>query len=202
MKLVKMIASGINKNHYTGINKCLYITIHETGNKNKGADAIAHSNYINGGSSATWHYTVDDNQVVKHYNHNVQCWHCGDGKGNGNLNSIGIEMCVNSDGDFNKTIDNTVVLVKCLMKELNIPIDRVVQHNNWSGKNCPMNIRSGKPITWNTFIERIKNVDKVVDNVDKLYKVQVGAFKNKTNAINLSKELKKLGYNNFIVESK
>ena len=32
MKINKMLSN--NKNHYTGVNKCKYITIHETGNKN------------------------------------------------------------------------------------------------------------------------------------------------------------------------
>ena len=195
MKINRMISN--NKNHYTGVNKCKYITIHETGNKNKGANALNHANYINNGSSATWHYTVDDKQVIQHYEDNVQCWHSGDGRGDGNLNSIGIEMCINSDGDFNKTITNTIELVHYLMNKHNIPITNVVQHNYWSGKNCPANIRSGKPITWNTFINRIKTSNKPVNN-DVLYRVQAGAFKNKTNAINLSNELKKLGYDNFI----
>lgn len=197
MKITKMLSN--NKNHYTGVNKCKYITIHETGNKNKGANALNHAKYINNGSSATWHYTVDDKQIIQHFEDTVQCWHAGDGMGDGNLNSIGIEMCVNSDGDFNKTIANTIELVKYLMNKHNIPIENVVQHNKWSGKNCPANIRSGKPITWNTFINKIKN--KSTEN-NILYKVQVGAFSNKENAIKLSNELKKLGYDNFIVEVK
>jgi len=198
MKITKMLSN--NKNHYTGINKCKYITIHETGNINKGANALNHAKYINNGSNATWHYTVDDKQIIQHYEDSVQCWHCGDGRGDGNLNSIGIEMCVNSDGDFNKTIENTIELVKYLMNKHNISIENVVQHNKWSGKNCPANIRSGKPITWNTFIDRIKNNKTTENNI--LYRVQVGAFKNKENAIKLSNELKKLGYDNFIVEVK
>ena len=195
MKINKMLSN--NKNHYTGVNKCKYITIHETGNKNRGANALNHAKYINNGSSATWHYTVDDKQVIQHYEDIVQCWHCGDGKGDGNLNSIGIEMCINSDGDFNKTILNTIDLVKHLMNKHNIPIENVVQHNKWNGKNCPANIRSGKPITWNTFINKIKNNENNI-----LYRVQVGAFRNKNNAIRLSNELKKLGYDNFIVSVK
>ena len=197
MKIIEMLSN--NKNHYTGVNKKQYITIHETGNTNKGANAINHGKYINNGSSATWHYTVDDTNIVKHFKEDVQCWHCGDGKGNGNLNSIGVEMCVNSDGDMIKTVNNTVELVQYLMKKFNIPISNVVQHNKWSGKNCPMNMRSGKPINWNTFIDKIKN-NSNVNNV--LYKVQVGAFKEKQNAINLQNELKKKGYNSFIVEEK
>lgn len=196
MKITKMLSN--NKNHYTGVNKCKYITIHETGNKNKGANAINHAKYINNGSSVTWHYTVDDKQVIQHYKDSVQCWHSGDGRGDGNLNSIGIEMCVNSDGDFNRTILNTIELVKHLMNKHNIPIENVVQHNKWSGKDCPANIRSGKPISWGGFINMIKNTN----SNDVLYRVQVGAFKNKNNAIRLSNELKNKGYDNFIVEVK
>jgi len=196
MKIIKMLSN--NKNHYTGVNKCKYITIHETGNKNKGANALNHAKYINNGSSATWHYTVDDTQIIQHYEDSVQCWHCGDGRGEGNLNSIGVEMCVNSDGDFNKTILNTIELVKHLMNKHNIPIENIVQHNKWSGKDCPANIRSGKPISWGGFINMIKNTN----SNDVLYRVQVGAFKNKNNAIRLSNELKNKGYDNFIVEVK
>ena len=195
MKINKMLSN--NKNHYAGVNKCKYITIHETGNKNKGANALNHAKYINNGSSATWHYTVDDVQVIQHFDDRVQCWHSGDGEGDGNLNSIGIEMCINSDGNMNKTIDNTIELIQYLMNKYNIPINNVVQHNHWSGKNCPSNIRSGKPITWNTFINKIKNNKSTENNI--LYKVQVGAFSKKDNAIKLSNELKKLGYDNFIV---
>ena len=197
MKIDKMITN--NKNHYTGVNNCQYITIHETDNKNKGANALNHAYFINNGSSATWHYTVDDKQVIQHYEDTIQCWHCGDGRGDGNLNSIGVEMCVNSDGDFNKTIDNTIKLVKHLMNKHNIPINNVVQHNRWNGKNCPSNIRNGKPITWDTFIDRIKN--KPIDS-NILYRVQVGAFSIRDNAIKLSDELKKKGYDNFIIEGK
>ena len=203
MKIIEMISN--NKNNYGPGNKKLYITVHETGNKDKGANALAHANYINNGSEESWHYTVDDTQVIKHFNHDISCWHCGDGRGEGNLNSIGIEMCVNSDGDFNKTITNTIELIQYLMKELNISIARVFQHNYWNREDCPQSIRQGEPITWDTFIDRVRNnTTQVTTNVtnDVLYRIQVGAFKNKNNAINLSNELKNLGYDNFIIEGK
>lgn len=158
-----------NKNHYKGVNKKLYITIHQTGNTSKGTNAINHARYIENGSTTTWHYTVDEQNIVQHFNDDVQCWHAGDGRGNGNLNSIGIELCINSDGDYTGTIKNSVNLVKYLMNKYNIPIEKVVQHNRWSGKNCPMQIRQGKNgINWNDYINMIKGntqpVDKIVDN--------------------------------------
>lgn len=196
MKIIDMTKHN-NKNHYSGLNPKKYITIHQTGNTKKGANAIAHGKLIANGYHATWHYTVDDKNIVKHFNEDVQCWHCGDKKGN--TQSIGIELSVNEDGDYIKTIENAVKLVKYLMEKYSIPITNVVQHNYWSGKDCPKQIREGKEgITWNKFINMIKNQP----NNNVLYKVQVGAFSKKENAIKLSNELKKLGYDNFIVEEK
>lgn len=151
MKINKQLSK--NKNHFKGVNPCKFITIHQTGNTSRGAGAMNHARYINNGSSATWHYTVDDREVVQHFNDNVQCWHSGDGTGKGNTQSIGIELCVNSDGDYMKTIHNAIELVKYLMKKHNIPISNVVQHNKWSGKNCPQLIRSShKGFSWLHFI--------------------------------------------------
>ena len=155
MNIVKLLSK--NRNHFSGVNPCNYITIHQTGNTGKGSNARNHAKYMNNGSPTTWHYTVDSNEVIQHFNDSVQCWHSGDGKGRGNTQSIGIELCVNSDGDYNKTIHNAIELVKSLMKKHNIPITNVVQHNHWSGKNCPSQIRDKKNgISWNTFINLVR----------------------------------------------
>lgn len=156
-----------NKSHFNGINPCNFITIHQTGNFGRGSGARNHASYINNGSLATWHYTVDSNEVVQHYNDNVQCWHAGDGGGKGNTQSIGIELCVNSDGDYLKTIDNAIELVKYLMKKHNIPITNVVQHNHWSGKNCPSLIRKAyKGVTWSQFISKCKTPNKTSNTLN------------------------------------
>lgn len=153
--ITKMLSN--NKHHYSGYNPCNYITIHETANTAKGATAISHGRYMNNGSTETWHFTVDENTIVQHFDTRVQCWHCGDGMGKGNLSSIGIELCVNSGGNFKKTVDNAIWLVKQLMKQHNISIGNVVQHNKWSGKNCPTNLRNGsKGVTWKHFKEQLK----------------------------------------------
>lgn len=191
-----------NNNHFWGTNPRKYITVHETANTSIGANAEMHSRYINNGSSATWHYTVDDKEAVQHYLDTRQCWHAGDGNGRGNTQSIGIEICVNSDGNFNKTIDNTVELVKQLMAKYNIPLSNVVQHNHWSGKDCPRNLRHGsKGINWNQFKAKLstpKPQDKPKES-SKLYRVQVGAFKNSANAIKLRNDLRKLGYKDTFI---
>ena len=133
-----------------------YIVIHDTANKNKGANAEAHFNYFNGGDrQASADFFVDDKQIlqVNDY-HTYYTWHCGDGKGkNGitNANSIGIEICINSDGNYDIAFQNAVALTKQLMTELNIPIDRVVRHYDASGKNCPASMSADNWALWNTF---------------------------------------------------
>ena len=195
VKIVNKISN--NKNHFTGVNPCKFITIHETGNTSRGSNALNHAKFINNGSKATWHYTVDEDMIAQHFNDNVQCWHAGDCKGKGNTQSIGIEMCINSDGNYLQTINRTVDLVFHLMKKHNIPLENIKQHNFWSGKNCPMLMRSGKNgITWNQFLNKIKNKF----NNNKLYKVQVGAFKNKENANKLKNELINKGYKNTFIK--
>ena len=152
-----------NKNYFKGVNGKKYITVHQTGNKNKGANALNHSKFINNGSKVTWHYTVDETCVIKHFSDDIRCWHCGDGKGNGNYNSIGIELCINKDGDYLGTINNGIKLIKYLMNKYQIPINNVVQHNYWSGKNCPELIREGyMGVNWKYIINNIKDV--IVNN--------------------------------------
>lgn len=138
-------------------NKKLYITIHETGNFNKGANAKMHANLQSRGFSESWHWTVDDTSAYQSFTHDYQLYHAGDGAGNGGLNSIGIEICVNSDGNYLQAIRNAAELVKKIMKDENISIMKVVQHNHWSGKNCPQHLRAGDwGINWNGFINLVK----------------------------------------------
>jgi len=137
---------------YRGMNSKKYIVIHETANTSKGANADAHSRLqANGNSrSASWHYQVDDKEIVQSFSDNAQCWHAGNKSYN--QQSIGIEICVNSDGDFKKAVDNAIKLTKHLMDKYNIGADNVIQHNKASGKDCPKYLRAGsKGITWARF---------------------------------------------------
>src|SRR5690554_5968917 len=135
-----------------------YITIHNTANTSKGANAKSHANYMSngsGGRQASWHYTVDDTEIWQSLKDTQQGWHAGDGKGPGNTQSIGIEICENSDGDFEKAVDNAVWLVRKLMERHDIPISNVVPHKKWSGKNCPRKLLD----RWDSFIAAVKGVE-------------------------------------------
>lgn len=137
-----------------------FITIHNTSNSKVGANAASHASYLNNSGKDTYvsyHFVVDDKEAYQLLPCNESGWHAGDGaNGTGNRKSIGIEICENADGNLLKATDNAVELTAYLMKQYNIPLSKVVQHNNWSGKNCPMRIRAGEPYNWTTFLNKVQ----------------------------------------------
>lgn len=137
-----------------------YITVHNTANANKGANAEMHSRYLlngAGGRTASWHFTVDDKEIYQHLPLNESGWHAGDGNGAGNRQSIGIEICENSDGNFEQAVKNAQWLIKKLMRDYNIPKANVVPHMKWSGKNCPHKLLG----RWDSFIGGIGNAESI-----------------------------------------
>jgi N-acetylmuramoyl-L-alanine amidase CwlA len=131
-----------------------YIVIHDTGNKSKGANASSHFNFFNSGDrQSSADFFVDSEQIIQINDYKkYYTYQCGDGRGKygiTNTNSIGIEICVNSDGDYQKAYRKAIELTKYLMKELNIPIQRVVRHYDASRKNCPASMSGNNWELWN-----------------------------------------------------
>lgn len=144
--------------------KVKYIVIHETGNPVRGANAQSHSVFLQGGGegSTSWHYTVDDHEIYHHIPDNEVAWHAGDRlrETGGNLNGIGVELCTNVDGDFDKTFVNGAKLTAYLLKAYDLDISAVKQHGDFMEKNCPEHIRDqGR---WNEFIALVKRYRKEV----------------------------------------
>lgn len=120
-------------------NTMKYLTIHDTGNTSKGANAKANASYIKTIKDLTsWHYTVDDKSIYQHIPDNEKSYSTSSKEAN--ENSIAIELCVNKDGDWEKTKANGIDLIVYLMKKYNIPISNIFTHKYWSGKNCPAKI--------------------------------------------------------------
>ena len=136
-----------------------YIVVHYTAGTGSAANHINYfSNYSVQNASAD--FFVDENGIWQ-YNTNLKgryAWAVGGGRQSAyggafygkctNPNSISIEMCCKTNGGslaangngwyfMDKTIDNTVELVKYLMKEFNIPASRVIRHFDVTGKYCP-----------------------------------------------------------------
>lgn len=143
-----------------------YITIHNTDNVKKGADALAHAKfvkntgyYINSAGEkiyVSWHYTVDDTRIIKHLPINEMGYHA---RNNGNLRSVGIEICMNNGIDQEAAFLRATRLVAALLYDLKKPKDIVVPHYFWTGKKCPSLLltNSGPGQKWNDFILKVRN---------------------------------------------
>lgn len=137
------------------------ITIHNTGNYSNGAGALNHGKYMQGSGSnnlVSWHYTVDDTNIVQHLPENEIGWHAGDGaNGKGNTTTIAIEICVNPDSNLLQATDNAVKLCADILNRHGIQnaSGYLFQHRDWNGKNCPAELRKGNPYNWQTFIDKV-----------------------------------------------
>lgn len=139
-----------------------YIVIHDTGNNGIGAGAAAHKKYfMTTDRKASADFVVENNIVIQlndYYKYFT--WHCGDGKGRygiTNSNSIGIEMCINKDSTYQQTVNWSIILVYKLMKEINIPINRVVRHYDASRKKCPGSMAANNWDKWHRFKAALKD---------------------------------------------
>lgn len=134
-----------------------YIVIHETANRNFGADAKNHQRFLaSGGSGKTsWHYTVDDHEIYHHIPDEEIAWHAGDliKFFGGNTGGIGIELSVNNDGDFERTLDNGARLTARLLHAYGLELSAVKQHADFIAKNCPQTIRDND--RWREFLHRV-----------------------------------------------
>ena len=138
-----------------------YIVIHSTGNVGDTAQNN-HDYFASGNRGASADFFVDDNNIIQIIDSdNYYSWHCGDGHGAygiSNGNSIGIEMCGTDGGNISeKTINNTVELVRYLMDKYSIDIDHTKMHYDASKKHCPYQFMSNNFARWYDFKERVQN---------------------------------------------
>ena len=140
-----------------------YIVIHDTDNRQAGANAIANRNYFanHPNAKASAHYIIDEGNIIQALEDTWKGWHVGDGN-NPNINNsttIAIELCVNEGNDFDKTLENGVELTKYLMNKYNIPAENVVMHRDASGKTCSRMMIEDRPSLWPYFKDRISGGD-------------------------------------------
>lgn len=132
-----------------------YLVIHYTAGRNsiKGAAQSNRNVFLTSAASAD--FCVDDETIIQVNPDlkNYYCWAVGDGAGKygiTNKNCISIEMCstlksgtipnmANHAGwsISDAVLKNTAKLARWLMKEYNIPKERVVRHYDASRKYCP-----------------------------------------------------------------
>lgn len=151
------------------------VVIHWTANTAKGANARRNRDYFNNGSinerglprAASAHYVVDDRTVIQCLPETEVGFHCGDkplgrykplglALMNGykgltpNYFTIGIEMCVNADGNWDFTYENTVALTaEMLLRHGLSPETGLCRHFDVTGKACPKPMLSDA--AWHAF---------------------------------------------------
>lgn len=170
--------------------KCPYnmtpegITIHNTANKAPAENEIKYM--IGNDKQVSYHYAIDDKEIIQGILENRNAWHAGDGNGDGNRKTIGIEICY-STGDkakFEKAQENAAEFVAYKLKENNWGIEKVYTHKHWSGKHCPH--RTLDEYGWEYFLDLVeKYMNKQSAPTGEMYRVrkswgdaasQIGAY--------------------------
>ncbi len=143
-----------------------FIVVHTTGNTRKGADARAHFSYWDSGNvGQSADFVVDEAGALQINDYNrYYTWHCGDGKGKygiTNQNSIGVEICVNCDGDFEKALAHTVTLLRKLKGETGI--ENIVRHYDASRKLCPAELAENDWEKWKELKRSVAEVQELTE---------------------------------------
>ncbi len=131
-----------------------YITVHNTYND---ASAMSEVSYMLGNNLKTsFHVAVDDYRIVTGIPFNRNAWHAGDGRGKGNMKSIGIEICYSKSGGkrFEDAENLAAEYIAYLLKKYNWGIEKVKKHQDWSGKYCPHRTLD---LGWKRFLKKIEN---------------------------------------------
>ena len=123
--------------------KCPYtrtptrVVIHNTANDAPAANEISYMRYND--LEISFHYAVDDVNIVQGIPESRNAWASGDGHGKGNMEGIHIEICYSKSGGkkFDKAEQNAAEFTASLLKKYGWGIDKVTKHRDYDGKYCP-----------------------------------------------------------------
>lgn len=156
--------------------KCPYemtpkgITVHNTANDASARNEIAYM--TNNDYETSFHYAVDDKEVVQGLPLDRNGWHASDGNGPGNRTTIAIEICYSKSGGekFDKAEDNAAELIADLLKKYGWDISVVKRHYDYAPdkKYCPHRTMDKG---WDRFLNMIKAKleDKPISNEVNVY---------------------------------
>ena len=154
MEVRKML---VDKSKYSV--KCPYvmtptrIVVHNTANDASANNEIKYM--ISNNNEVSFHFAVDDKEVVQGIPLNRNAWHAGDGHGKGNMEGIAIEICYSKSGGdrFIKAEQNAAKFIAQLLKERGWGVDKVTKHQDYSGKYCPHRTLD---MGWERFLNMIR----------------------------------------------
>lgn len=197
--------------------KVEWITIHNTPDINEtagtnDAEQYARSTFNGNMNGVAVHYYIDETACYQLLREDEMGYHAADGKtGPGNSTSLAIEIIMDGSGkSYDKAAeDRGAKLAAILLYRHGLGIDRLTTHQHWyPQKYCPAYILPH----WSTFKSKVNTYLKAITEEEKikktenesksnkLYKVQIGAFKVKSNAQNFKKKAEAAGFSAIIVE--
>lgn len=137
------------------------IVVHNTANDATARNEIAYM--IRNDNQVSFHYAIDDIEVVQGIPDSRNAWHAGDGPGPGNREGIGIEICFSKSGGqrFIKAEQLAAKFIAYKLKEYGWGIDKVTKHQDYSGKYCPHRTLD---MGWDRFLNMIR-AEMVTDGI-------------------------------------
>lgn len=145
-----------------------FIVAHNTHNDAPAANEVAYM--IRNDNSTSFHYAIDDKEIVQGIPENRNAFHAGDGgNGQGNRKGLSIEICHSKSGGqrFIDAEKNAAKFIALKLKEKNWGIDKVKKHQDFSRKYCPHRTLD---MGWQRFLNMVqaelntlKEVGKVAD---------------------------------------
>jgi len=207
MKIIKNLVAQSKYNI-----KCPYtmtaefIVVHNTANDASAKNEVAYM--IGNNNQVSFHYAIDDKEIVQGIPEDRNTWNAGDGgNGNGNRKGLSIEICYSKSGG-NKFIEAEKLAAKFIafkLKEKGWDISKVMKHQDFNKKYCPHRTLD---MGWQRFLNMVQselnllNKPSTETSTEKiLYRVQTGAFKNKSNADALAAKLKAAGFDTYMVQA-
>ena len=139
MKIVKMLVS---KSKY--LIKCPhemnaeFFVVHNTFNDASARNEVKYM--ISNNEKVSFHFAIDDKEVVQGIPENRNALHAGDGtNGKGNRKGLSFEICYSKSGGvrFEKAEKNAAQFIAYKLKERGWGIDKVKKHQDFSKKYCP-----------------------------------------------------------------
>ena len=146
-----------NSTKFSTVPEIKYITIHNTAEPYYAMQERTRVN-TRTGSVTSFQFAVDEKEAVQILPDSAHGWHAGDGHGDGNMKSIGIEicrsMCIDADGYLYEGAEaNAVRLCAYLLRKYNLTTADMRMHNDWTGKHCPHRILDAG--SWEDFKKRV-----------------------------------------------
>ncbi len=169
-----------------------FIVVHNTANDASAANEVKYM--INNNNQVSYHFAIDDIEVIQALPLNRNAWHAGDGAtGNGNRKGLSIEICYSKSGGdrFTKAELNASKFIAQLLHECDWDISKVKKHQDFSKKYCPHRTLDNG---WQRFVDMVKSELIALDAppAGELYRVrkswndagnQKGAYSDLNNAI-------------------